>query len=183
MTEKQLAAEIPNQHEIRAELEAMVLGDLLGPSGGPDEELTERNVRDRYIVGVLAPSRCSTKKEWSEDALAEEDETDQVPLIPDELAEGGRDSADDGTTDKDTPIATGHLPSSLGMTFCVDASASSLSVTAKWGHYKREKREGEVHGVAVQIVRVWKRYSRGGSVVSVRQYQCLARASWSCFVV
>ena len=28
---------------------------LLGPAGGPDEELTERNVRDRYLVGVLAP--------------------------------------------------------------------------------------------------------------------------------
>ena len=35
----------------------MVLGDLLGPAGGEDEELTERTVRDRYLVGVLAPSR------------------------------------------------------------------------------------------------------------------------------
>src|SRR6266481_5861844 len=41
--------------ELRALLEAMVVGDLLGPAGGPDEELTERNVRDRYLVGVLAP--------------------------------------------------------------------------------------------------------------------------------
>ena len=42
----------PNQ--LRAELEAMVLGDLLGPAGGESEELIERNVRDRYLVGVLA---------------------------------------------------------------------------------------------------------------------------------
>jgi len=34
----------------------MVIGDLLGPAGGESEELTERTVRDRYIVGVLAPN-------------------------------------------------------------------------------------------------------------------------------
>lgn len=39
----------PSQHQLRAELETMVLGDLLGPAGGEGEELTERTVRDRYI--------------------------------------------------------------------------------------------------------------------------------------
>jgi len=34
----------------------MVVGDLLGPAGGENEELYERNVRDRYLVGVLAPA-------------------------------------------------------------------------------------------------------------------------------
>ena len=48
-----------SQHQLRAELEAMVLGDLLGPAGGESEELTERTVRDRYLVGVLAPSRSA----------------------------------------------------------------------------------------------------------------------------
>ena len=47
----------PSQTQLRAELEQMVIGDLLGPSGGESEELTERSVRDRYLVGVLAPSR------------------------------------------------------------------------------------------------------------------------------
>jgi hypothetical protein len=42
-----LATLIPFRHQIRAELEAMVLGDLLGPAGGESEELTERTVRDR----------------------------------------------------------------------------------------------------------------------------------------
>ena len=45
----------PSQHQIRAELESYVLGDLLGPAGGEGEELTERTVRDRYLVGKLAP--------------------------------------------------------------------------------------------------------------------------------
>ena len=47
----------PSQTQLRAELEQMVIGDLLGPSGGESEELTERSVRVRYLVGVLAPSR------------------------------------------------------------------------------------------------------------------------------
>ena len=43
--------------KIRAELEQMVLSDLLGPAGGPSEEITEQSVRDRYLVGMLAPKR------------------------------------------------------------------------------------------------------------------------------
>ena len=50
----------PSLYQLRAELEAMVLGDLLGPAGGEGEELTERTVRDRYLVGVLAPSRFAS---------------------------------------------------------------------------------------------------------------------------
>jgi hypothetical protein len=105
------ATSIPSQHQIRAELEAMVLGDLLGPAGGEGEEITERTVRDRYLVGVLAPSR-------SAGAVAkpavEEEEDEEIPLIPDELSEGGSDTRDDGVTDADIPVALAHLPSSFG---------------------------------------------------------------------
>ena len=45
----------PTPRELRAKLEEMVVNDLLGPAGGENEELVERNVRDRYLVGVLAP--------------------------------------------------------------------------------------------------------------------------------
>jgi hypothetical protein len=38
-------------------LEEMVLSDLLGPVGGPEEEIDEQSVRDRYLVGMLAPKR------------------------------------------------------------------------------------------------------------------------------
>ena len=34
-----------------------MIRDLLGPAAGPDEELAERSVRERYLVGILAPSR------------------------------------------------------------------------------------------------------------------------------
>jgi hypothetical protein len=154
----------PSQHQIRAELEAMVLGDLLGPAGGPEEELTERAVRDRYLVGILAPSRgqsggaVPSSRSPIPDA---DDEEDDAPLIPDSLAEGGTDSADDGTTDADVPLAQSYLPSSFGMSFCVDDKATSLLVTASWGQYKREKREDKTDTKG-QALRVWKRYTRGG---------------------
>ena len=54
---------------IRAELEAMVLGDLLGPAGGENEELTERTVRDRYIVGARGLSAEVGKIYLSDDYL------------------------------------------------------------------------------------------------------------------
>src|SRR5215471_14664006 len=112
----------PNSVQLRAMLEAMVVGDLLGPAGGPDEELTERNVRDRYLVGVLAPR----SQPQSVPAKVEEEEDEETPALPDELSEGGADSVDDGTTDKDVPIVQAHLPSSFGLTFCVDKSAQAL---------------------------------------------------------
>ncbi len=39
------------RNQIRAELEAMIVGDLLGPTGGECEERTEHTVRHRYVVG------------------------------------------------------------------------------------------------------------------------------------
>jgi len=52
-----LLQSINSPMKIREELEQMVVADLLGPVGGPDEEVVERTVQDRYLVGVLAPRR------------------------------------------------------------------------------------------------------------------------------
>ena len=43
--------------DLRNELTDMVVRDLLGPAGGPDEELNqyEDHVYQRYLVGMLAP--------------------------------------------------------------------------------------------------------------------------------
>jgi hypothetical protein len=156
MTQATLA---PSQYQLRAELETMVLGDLLGPAGGESEELTERTVRDRYLVGVLAPSRSSGAAAQTKEDAEEDDE--EVPLIPDELSEGGSDTADDGKADVDTPVTVAHLPSSFGMTFCVDGEAKSIRVSGTWGQYKREKREDQTDHKGKTLL-VWKRYSRGG---------------------
>jgi len=155
----------------------MVIDDLLGPAGGESEELTERSVRDRYLVGVLAPSRGQEADDGQDsdrsggDRAAgglpgthgdEEDEDEPAPLVPDELAEGGSDTADDGKTDKDTPVASGFLPSSIGMTFCIDAAEVSFQAKAIWGQYKREKKEDQLDPRTGNPLRVSKRYNRGG---------------------
>src|SRR6516164_7119528 len=160
MSEAVLPA-LPSPTQLRVMLEEMVLGDLLGPAGGPDEELTEGNVHDRYLVGVLAPRPQAQPAP----AGAEDDEEDEeTPLIPDELSEGGADTLDDGTTDKDTPVVQGRLPSSFGMTFCVDKSASVLLVEARWGQYKRETKPDQIDQRTGRPKRVWKRYQRGGPI-------------------
>ncbi len=164
---------IPSPYQLRAELEAMVLGDLLGPAEGPNEELTERTVRDRYLVGVLAPSRSGERRAASgadpsrhpspvtHDDLEDDDD---LPRIPDELSEGGSDTADDGTTDADVPVAVAYLPSSFGMSFCVDAEAESIEVDARWGQYRRETRQEQISPRTGHPLRVWKRYPRGGRI-------------------
>ena len=149
----------PSQHQLRAELEAMVLSDLLGPAGGESEELTERTVRDRYLVGVLAPSRSAGA---AAKPAVDEEEDEEIPLIPDELSEGGSDTADDGKTDADTPVVQAHLPSSFGMSFCVDGEAKSIKASATWGQYKRENRPDQ-QDYKGNPLKVWKRYTRGGS--------------------
>ena len=110
----------PQPSVIRDELLKAVLGDLLGPAGGPDEEVNEARVRDRYLVGMLAPKR-------------------QV-LMPeqfDELAIGTEDGPEEGTPDFTAPQATTLFPSSFGMTFCVSGEAKALKVTVRWGQYDR----------------------------------------------
>ena len=46
----------PSPADIRQELQDLIIGDLLGPAGGEDEEIPGRErVRDRYVLGALAP--------------------------------------------------------------------------------------------------------------------------------
>jgi hypothetical protein len=142
-------------------LEAMVIGDLLGPAGGESEEITERNVRDRYLVGVLAPK---PQPQNPTPKPAEDEEDEETPLLPDELSEGGSDTPDDGATDKDVPIVQARLPSSFGFTFCVDKSAKALKVEARWGQYKREKKSDQIDEKTGRPKLVWKRYQRSGTV-------------------
>ncbi len=134
-----LASAAPSPTAIRAELLDLVTRDLLGPAGGPDEEIHERNVRDRYVVGMLAPKHRLVEPEEDED-----------------LAEGGAGTAEDGPTDAGSLQSTTLLPSAFGMTFCLDGDETALRVTARWGRYERthsdrtQNRKGEP-------ALVWKR--------------------------
>ena len=135
--ERILAA--PSQHRIRDELQRLVISDLLGPAGGPEEEVTERRVSERYLTGMLAPRRQR-----------------HSPEEFDELAVDGVETAEDGSSDASAPQETTVFPSSLGLSFSVAGDAQAIKLTARWGRYRRvpsaslKKRDGSP-------ALVWKR--------------------------
>ena len=67
----------PSQHQLRAKLEEMVIRDLLGPMEG-DDEVAERSVRERYLVGILAPSRKSPDDQSTAPFYDERFATEQI---------------------------------------------------------------------------------------------------------
>ncbi|HEX9819186.1 MAG TPA: hypothetical protein VGD07_06195 [Methylomirabilota bacterium] len=115
----------PSPTRIRAELEAAVIRDLLGPAGGPEEELGEAP-RERYLLGMLAPRKQVLPQETF-----------------DELAVAGEGAPEDGGDEGTAPPATTMFPSSFGLTFAVDGGTSTLRVIARWGRYERARSGGE----------------------------------------
>jgi hypothetical protein len=106
--------------KIRQELLEIVLKDLRGPANGVEEIITEQTVRDRYILGLLAPKGQTP-----------------LPLEEDEdIAFDGTDG-EDGKSEPVNVQGRTMLPSSLGMTFTAAPDATKVVVTARWGHYDR----------------------------------------------
>jgi hypothetical protein len=159
----------PSPLAVRDELEAMVLKELLGP-GSEQEEIIE-SPGTRYFVGVLAPRKRSRRGDGdgstsvpaSQPVADEEEETDHEALDGDELAIGGRDTTQDGTTDLAPAQDKALIPSSLGLTFSVDLEAKELQVTASWGQYLKQPSEYLVSEKTGNPRRIWKRYPRGGT--------------------
>jgi len=128
--------------DLRDRLERLVIADLLGPAGGPEEIVGEPTVRGRYLVGMLAPRGSSG-----------------IPEEYDDADPGGADG-EDGIADAPAPkAATAMLPSSIGLTFAVVADATALCVTARWGRYDRveiqEERYKRTDGSGYRLV--WRR--------------------------
>lgn len=142
---------IPPAATIRAELEQLFIADLLGPVGGPEEEITERSVRDRYLVGMLAPRQQQIQPEEQDD-----------------LNQSGEDAPDDGPIDMGATQAPSMFPSSFGMTFCVDHEATAIRVTAAWGRYERTRSEHLTTEKTGEPLTVWKRHPMGGNPVVVQ---------------
>src|SRR5260370_11457621 len=135
---------IPSPADLREELELMVVRDLLGPAGGPEEELVEDRVRDRYIVGMLAPDKVQT-----------------MPEEQDELGVADECIKEDGPVDAGVSKMASLSPCSIGMSFCVDKDATSLLVTARWGHYQREESQ-VIKTTKGAPRRIWRGKQRGG---------------------
>src|SRR5947209_880299 len=139
---------MPTPLQIRDELEAMVLKELLGP-GSEEEEIIEPP-GTRYFIGVLAPRRRAVRDieratpRTPRDAPGttvrpdDDEETDGEILDGDELALGGRDTSQDGTTDQAPAQDKALISSSFGMTFCVNPETTQVDLSAAWGQYVRE---------------------------------------------
>lgn len=135
------------QDYVRELLQLAVIDDLLGPADGPVEEIVGMSVRDRYLVGKLAPM----------DTAPDAAETDT-------FGESGRPDSEERDEEVDTSINQSLVPSSMGFTFCVDGELENVQLFANWGRYERtqSERENEETG---KSPRCWKRIPSGGSAV------------------
>ena len=131
---------------MRERVFAAVVRDLLGPADGPEEEFAGAGVRDRYLLGQLLPRG----------SVAEPDQFDDI-------TRAGASGAEDGQPDAETPPARTLMPSSLGLTFCIDGEVESVLVKASWGHYRRTKSETLLTESGAGRT-VWKRAPQGGQL-------------------
>ena len=127
--------------ELRNLLTDMIRKDLLGPAGGEEEELDQREdrVSERYLVGMLAPKG----------SIVEAGELDGIAVSQE-------DSPEEGHTDAESPPCDSLIPSSLGMTFVVDSHVDQIQVEASWGRYLRLKSDIQKKPDGAQAL-IWKR--------------------------
>jgi hypothetical protein len=137
----------PVPANLRAELEGLVITDLLGPSD-PREQLpgVRSPVREWYLVGMLAPMGTIIDPSRGDG---------------DDLPGGGDDGGAPGPDDR--PAKTVLFPSSAGFTAAVEPSGGSLSVTASWGRY--EKIDNPDPAAAGAFERLWQRHPCDGTVL------------------
>lgn len=176
---------VQNENYVRELLQLAVTDDLLGPAEGPHETIVDMGVRERYLVGKLAPRQAG---DGGIEGLQGGLELDDVDEEPDDLeVHTGRHEPGaefDSTTGKvdaeaeaaDEIDATSNqslVPSSFGITFCVDGDIDRIKVEARWGRYERlteheyfriqkNKETGEVEQVKAKV---WRRKPCGGNLV------------------
>ena len=168
---------------IRELLQLAVMDDLLGPAGGPHERIVDMGVRDRYLVGKLAPREAAQGGiEGLEGPLAsEEAEEPTDPKAPGQhepgaefgTATGRVEPESDAADEIDAASNQSLVPSSLGMTFCVDDDAERIEVEVRWGRYERSDeheifrtRKNKETGAEEQTkAKVWQRIPCGGKLV------------------
>src|SRR5690606_18455446 len=138
---------IEDRAYIRELLQLAVVDDLLGPAGGPYERIVDMSVRDRYLVGKLAPREAPRGGiEGLEGLLAEEEvEEPSDPIVPGRhepgaefgTAVGRMEPESDASDEIDAASNQSLVPSSFGMTFCVAGDVERIEIEARWGRYER----------------------------------------------
>lgn len=182
---------IEDQAYIRELLQLAVMDDLLGPANGPHEQIVDMSVRDRYLVGKLAPRETESGGiEGLEGPLVAEEEEEpgdlevhrgrHDPGAEFDSTTGRVDAEADSADEIDASSNQSLIPSSLGMTFCVDGDARQIEVEATWGQYVRvydhehtktvNKKIRDAEGNVVRTeqaklkVKVWQRVPCGGKL-------------------
>jgi hypothetical protein len=167
---------IEDQAYIRELLQLAVMDDLLGPAAGPHERIVDMGVRDRYLVGKLAPRESARGGiEGLQGALANDDTEapteENVPGRHEPGAEFGTvtgrvESESDSSDEIDAASNQSLVPSSLGMTFCVAGDVNRIEIETRWGRYERLSNEDhEITKANGQKVKVWQRIPCGGKIV------------------
>lgn len=149
-----------SHYELRDKLETALLSDLLGPAGGDYEELDEARVSDRYLVGLIAPLHRRKAANVNTSSIDDDDSragtVDESPEQLDTLSVSGGNNTEDGTIEVANPTSESMLPSSIGLSFCVDASAPGIQITVRWGQYEKGHSETATTKTGAAKT-VWKR--------------------------
>ncbi len=117
--------------------------DLIGPAGGPNEEIIDANVRERYAMARLAPKKRveeaeSVEVEGEDNEFApEKDKRKHAPES--KRSSMTEDEADEDVVDAKTRLAERMAPSSMGMTFYVADTVDKLHFDVTWGHYIKDE--------------------------------------------
>ena len=151
---------------IREDLLSIFHRDLLGPAGGPDEEIAESRVRERYLTGMLAPRKQAAAEEDDEPADEPSDRIIQ-PEMEDELAAAGPGNTEDGTPERGVISSPTLFPCSFGLTFGASLRATAIEVEASWGQYLRETSQFARKQDGTPKL-IWKRYPRGRTIAPIR---------------
>ncbi|MDN5698733.1 MAG: DISARM system helicase DrmA [Kocuria sp.] len=155
------------QAYVRELLRLAVVDDLLGPANGPHEEIVGMSVRDRYLVGKLAPldpaHNSPQSSEFAEEEITDGDTPGDLRVYGNE-AHISRDSVpatspaeEDDEPEVNASESQSLVPSSMGLTFCVPEDQEAVEVAVSWGRYVRSKSEESGK-------RCWKRIPAGGKV-------------------
>ena len=136
--------------QVRSGLLDYLTRDLLGPWGGPEEELGRERPGSRYLVGQLGP----TPLQGREGPTGGDD--------PDELDDGAHQTGDtqDAELPDRQPLEAGRLwASSMGLSFKTAPEVEAIHVACSWGRYRKTSaadEDGKEH-------RVWKRTPAGAA--------------------
>jgi len=168
---------------VRDLLELSVRDDLLGPAGGPEELIVDMSVRDRSLVGKLAPRTPGPSEgptiepAQAADEIGDLEDEHEAPIHEPGAEFSGVSGKIDAEADAHDEIDTSNnqslAPSSFGMTFCVEPGAEEIQVEAHWGSYERvpsdehditKKRKNRQTRAEEEVkARVWRRIPFGGS--------------------